>query len=308
VRRASFWVAVVLAATALFAGSLYAYVAYRATSGPQGAVRGYFAALQRGDASSALGFGDIPPGPTQLLTGAVLAEQLAIAPMHGVSVGEVSQSGDQASVAFSYLLRFATGDRRYSGTVQVVRRDAGWRLTTTVVDLRISLDQAVDRLNFAGTTAPDGRVLMFPGALPVRFDTRYLQLDPATTSVQFSGPRHLDVRVQPTAAARHLLTTRLRTQLRACTRSGQGSTCPVPSPRTIPGSLRGKLTAVHCTYRVTSEADGAIAITGNAFFVGHYRTLTYDNVAQVHRGRLALPVSAQAFPVAPLSVQFSDDT
>ena len=306
-RRASYWTAIVVAAAALFGGSLYAYVAYRETAGPEVTVRGYFAALQRGDASSALGFGDEPAGPTDLLTDEVLAEQQAIAPLQDVSIDAVAEHGDRASVQVSYRLGFASGARRYRSVLHVVKRDSGWRLTTTVVATRIHVEQAIDRLNFAGTTAPSGPVLMFPGALPIRFDTPYLRVDPTTDSVQFAGPRHLDVRIEPTAAANHRVAARLRQELTACVRSVHTSiACPLPSPSTIPGSLHGRLTSVHCIYQVTSEASGAISVSGNAFFVGRYRTLSYDNVAETHDGRLALPVQAIVYPVAPLAFQFSD--
>lgn len=308
-RRACYWAAVVVALGALVAGSVYAYVAYSATSGPDGAVRGYFAALERGDAASALGFGDVPIGPTSLLTDQVLAQQQAIAPMHDATVDNVVRSGDTATVSFSYLLHFRDGDQDYRGALRLVRRSGGWRLTATAVSVRLSIPQADDRFNFAGTTAPRGRVLMFPGALPVRFDTPYLQLDPSTRSVQFAGARRLDVRIEPTTAGRRLLAARVTAQLRACVRSpGPVAGCPLPSPRTVPGSLRGRLTGIRCTYRVTSEASGAVAITANAFFTGRYQALTYDNLVVTHRGRLALPVDALAYPVAPVTVHFSGGT
>lgn len=303
-RRAGYWSAVVLAVAALFGGSLYAYVAYRETSGPDGTVRGYFAALERGDASAALGFGDVPAGPTGFLTDEVLAEQESIAPMHDAQIVGVAESGDTAKVDFSYRLQFATGDRRIDGALNVVRRDSGWRLVSAVVSTRIHIQQAVDRLNFAGTTAPDGRVLMFPGALPIRFDTHLLRVDPTTDAVGF-GTRNLDVRIEPTSGARRTMAARLRRSLHGCA-TGSTAACPLPSPSTVPGSLLGRIAAVRCSYHVTSEASGAISISGSAFFVGRYRTLTYDNVLQTHRGRLALPIQAIAYPVAPLAIQFSD--
>ncbi len=307
VRRASYWTAVVLALAALFGGSLYAYVAYRETAGPDGTVRGYFAALERGDASSALGFGDVPAGPTDLLTDEVLAQQQAIAPLQDVSIDAVAEHGSRASVQVSYRLGFATGARRYRSVLHVVKRDTGWRMTTTVVATQIHVEQAVDRLNFAGTTAPSGPVLMFPGALPIRFDTPYLRVDPTTDSVQFAGPRRLDVRIEPTTEARHRVAARIRAELAACVRSEHTSiACPLPSPSTIPGSLHGRLSAVRCIYQVTSEASGAISVSGNAFFVGRYRTLSYENIPETQQGRLALPVQAVVYPVAPLAVQFSD--
>ena len=156
----------------------------------------------------------MPAGPTDLLTDEVLAEQQAIAPLQDVSIDAVAEHGDRASVQVSYRLGFASGARRYRSVLHVVKRDSGWRLTTTVVATRIHVEQAVDRFNFAGTTAPSGPVLMFPGALPIRFDTPYLRVDPTTDSVQFAGPRRLDVRIEPTTAARHRVAARLRARTR----------------------------------------------------------------------------------------------
>jgi hypothetical protein len=306
VRRGLYWTAVIVAVAALFAGSLFAYVAYRDTSGPDGAVRGYFDALIRDDAAAAVAFGDVPAGPKDLLTDQVLAEQQSIAPMHDVSITGTTESGDRATVGYSYVLAFPDKAEHYDGSLRLVRHDGGWRLGTTAVATDLQMDQAVDRFNFAGTTVPNGRVLIFPGALPVQFDTPYLRLDPATRSVQFGDGRRTDVRIEPTAAGNRLLTRHLRSELRVCMAAARPSaSCPVPSPRMIPGSMHGRVTGVHCTYRVTSEAAGTVSISGNAFFVGRYRTLSYDNVPQLHTGRLALPVNAQAYPVAPLSVSFT---
>src|SRR4051812_31040755 len=103
-RRALYWIAVLVALAGLVGGAAYAYVAYRATSGPDGAVKGYFAALARSDAPAALAFGDVPAGPHELLTSAVLAEQQRIAPLHHVQILDVSRSGGAASVRYSYQL------------------------------------------------------------------------------------------------------------------------------------------------------------------------------------------------------------
>ena len=48
--RGLYWSAVLLALAALVGGSAFAYRAYEQTSGPDGAVKGYFAALSRSDA------------------------------------------------------------------------------------------------------------------------------------------------------------------------------------------------------------------------------------------------------------------
>ena len=62
-RRALYWSAVVLAVAVLAGGAVFAYLGYRSTAGPDGTVRGYFAALARADAPAALGFGRLPAGP-----------------------------------------------------------------------------------------------------------------------------------------------------------------------------------------------------------------------------------------------------
>ena len=137
-------------------------------------------------------------------------------------------------------------------------------------------------------------MLLFPGALPVRFDTPYLRLDPATRAVGFGVGRRLAVRIEAPGRPTGLLTARSAHALRACAAAGQLVDRPArnPSPRYVPGSLRGRLASLRCTYRVTSEAAGAIAITGTAFVRGSYRTLDYENVARTDRGRIVLPVDA----------------
>jgi hypothetical protein len=296
----------VLATTVVVAGAAYSYVQYRKTSGPDGAVEGYFAALARGDASAALAFGDVPAGPTALLTDEVLAEQQRIAALREVSILDVAEHGDVADVHYGYVLAFARAPQPVTGTMRVVRGGSGWRLARTAVPTTISMDQAADRFTFAGTTVPDGRTLLFPGAVPVRFDNPYLQLDPATSSVGFAGPARVDVRVEPTPAARAALTRQLTSRLTTCVSAARPDPqCPLPTPRTVPGSLHGRIASPSYTFRVSSAAAGAITVTGTAIFVGRYRSLTYDNVARSVRARVPLPVDAMAYPVAPLMPHFT---
>jgi hypothetical protein len=309
VRRLLYWTAMVLAATAVVAGAAYSYVGYRATSGPDGAVEGYFAALARGDASAALGFGEVPAGPTGLLTDEVLAEQQQLAPLSEISILDVTEHGDTADVHYGYVLGFATGAQPVSGTMRVVKGGSGWRLARTAVPTTIAMDQAVDRFTFADTTVPDGRTLLFPGAVPVRFDTPFLQVDPSTAAVGFGGPATTDVRVEPTPAARAALTRQLTANLTRCvTAARPDPQCPLPSPRTVPGSLHGRIAPSSFTFRVSSTAAGPITVSGTAICLGRYRTLSYDNVVRTVSGRVPLPADAMAYPVAPLTLHFTDGT
>jgi hypothetical protein len=308
-RRFCYWTAVLVAVAALVGGGLYGYLGYRATSGPDGAVKGYFAALARSDAPAALGFGDRPQGPHNLLTSQVLAEQQQIAPLHGLRIVDVARAGSEATVQFSYQLRFARGNQEVTGSLRVVHRDSGWRLAETAVATTIRLDQATDRLTFAGTSVPEGPTLLFPGALPIRFDTSLLALNPGTADVQFGGGSTIVVSVEPTTGARAQLTTDLTRQLTACASGPPPALdCPLPSARYVPGSLRGRLVgdvASRLAFRVSSDAAGTISTTGSVLFTGRYRQLTYDNVVQVHRGRLRLPITASSYAVTPLSVRFA---
>src|SRR5438445_5262352 len=102
-RRAVFWLAVSLAVAAILTGGTIALANYLDTSGPDGAVRGYFAALQRGDAAAALGFGDLPDASRALLTGKVLREQKRIAPIRDVTITHTDSASNQATVNVHYV-------------------------------------------------------------------------------------------------------------------------------------------------------------------------------------------------------------
>ena len=91
---------------------------------------------------------------------------------------------------YSYQLRFDTGDRAVAGAVEVIDSASGWRLAQTAVVTTVHLNQAVDRSTFAGAAVPEGRTLLFPGALPIRFDTKYLTLTPQRCAGAARRPAH----------------------------------------------------------------------------------------------------------------------
>lgn len=307
-RRALYWTAVLVAVGALVGGAIVAYVGYSATAGPDGAVQGYFAALARSDAPAALAFGGLPAGPRDMLTSQVLAEQEQLAPMRNVQIGKVSQHGARASVGYSYRLDFPAGARTVSGQVQLHDTGAGWRLRRVATAVTVQLGQAVDRSTFAQTSVPPGRTVLFPGALPIRFDTGYLALEPGQPQVRLGAGGTIRLAVRPSASARAQLTRAVQSRMTSCV-SGPPPTanCPLPSSRFVPGSLHGKLVGnvssqIH--FSVSSEAAGAIDVNGTVAFRGSYRRLTYDNVTETRRGRLRLQVHAAAYAVRPLKVRF----
>lgn len=310
-RRGLYWSAVAVALVALVVGTAVAWVGYRRTAGPDGAVRGYFAALADGDAARALGFGTVPDGPRDLLTAKVLREQQKLAAIRQVDVIATERHGDRATVTVQYRLEFASGPQQAVDTVEVERQGRSWRLARTAVATRIGLTEAVRRASVLGTPVPDDTVLLFPGALPLRFDTPYLELDPGTSSVRLSDGTDTPVDVQVSAAGRKAVTAAVRTALAECLGGGSvDPRCPVPSDRYVPGSLRGRLgpSAVsNLSLTVAPDPNGVIRISGRAIPVtGRYRVLDFENLPVTRSGTVKLPVAAQAVAVAPLRIGWSD--
>lgn len=309
-RRALYWTAVALAATALVAGSLVAWVAYRSTAGPDGAVRGYFTALADGDAARALGFGDLPAGDRALLSSRVLREQQRLAPITQVAVMATERHGDRAVVTVQYRLGFRGGAQQAVDTVEVRKQGHGWRLTRTAVVTRLALTGAQRRASVLGAPVPDGTVLLFPGALPIRFDTPYLQLDAGTDSVRLSDGDVTPADVQVSPAGRAAVTAAVRTALSRCLGGGRvDPRCPLPSDRYVPGSLRGRIApsaVATLSLSVAGDPDGVIGISGHAVPVtGRYEVLDFENLPVARTGTLQLAVSARAYAVAPLRIGWS---
>jgi hypothetical protein len=307
--RGVFWAAVMLSLLALGGGTAVAYQAYRSTAGADGAVRGYLAALADSDAPAALAFGDLPAGPHTLLTDAVLREQQRIAPIRRVQIVSVERSGDRAEVAVRYRLEFASGMQIVNDTVAVHKRGHAWRLDRTAVATDLHLAQAVDRATVVGAAVPDGTVLAFPGAVPIRFDTPYLQLAAQTASVSFARPNAAQGRVEVSDAGRRALGAALEKALRGCLAAGKAAdpVCPLPSSRFVPGSLAGRITgsvAESMNLAVDDTAAGTIDISGSVPFTGSYRELTFDNIAVHKQGLLQLPLASAAYPVSPIVIRW----
>lgn len=309
--RGLFAAAFAVAVAALVGGSVMAVRAYRATASPAAAVTGYFAALQRADAPAALGFGELPPGPRSLLTSPVLAAQQRIAPIRAVSVVSVDQTGSTATVAVTYTLGFAGGTRTVQDRVPVIYRGHAWRLTRTAALTQLHLAEAVDRASILGAGVPDGAVLLFPGAVPIGFDTPYLQLDAASSIVTLSGSRATDPSVQLSAPGRTAMLAAVATALRACL--GAAGTpdprCPVPSDRYVPGSLRGSFSGAdlaRLSLGVTADPAGVVRIGGAPLPVtGTYQVLDFNNQPLPGSGTVALPLSATSYAVAPITVNWA---
>jgi hypothetical protein len=309
-RRGLFWSAIVAALAALVGGSIFAYVTYAATAGPDGAVKGYFAALARGDAPAALGFGDLPPGPHELLSSTVLRAQRKIAPIRNVEIIATDQSGDRAKVTVQYDLAFAAATQQVADDVQVVRHKGSWRLARTAATTQLHLLQAGERAMIMGGAVPDGTTLIFPGAVPITFDTPYLRLAATTSSVPLSAPADTDLIVQVTPAGRIAADAAVATALRACLSGGAKADprCPLPTSRAVPGSLRATVSAADvrsaAAVGLAATAHGVITVSGKIKLTGRYTALDFDNQPVAKKGAVSLPLLATAYATSPITINW----
>ena len=288
--RGRYRAAVVLAVLVTAGGAAYAYAGSRAATEPADVVRAYFAALARGDAAGALGYGTVPPGPRAYLTDRVLAEQLRVAPIEDVRVGPVRGS----NVAVALRLGFAGGSVPVRSRIGVQRDGSGWRLRQVAVAVAVRLDRARQRATLAGTSLPSRAVLLFPGALPLRFDSPGLQVTGAPDDVWLGPPVLRTVGVGLSPAATRSYRAALAAALRACLAPGAQPDCPLPaSGRYEPGRLRGQaIDPFRVRIGLDANPDGLVRFDGTVDFRGTYRRLDFANVAQTHQGRLTLAVHA----------------
>lgn len=309
--RGLFWSAVVVALVLLFGGGVIAYRGYAATAGPDGAVRGYFAALQRGDAPAALAFGTVPSGPRTLLSRTVLREQLKVAAIRDLKITAVERTGDTARVTMDYVLVFSDLNQIIHDSVVVHRQGGSWRLANSAVAVQIELAQASDRATLAGTAVSADPVLMFPGAVPIRFDTQYLELDPhGDRALRLSGGGQDDLAVTVTAPGQAAVAAALKKELPACLAGAPTAlpACPRPSPRSVPDSLHGTIAGpVQPTIVVANGSAGMIDVSAQIMVRGTYKLLNFNNIAVTKTGTVPLPVRATAYATSPVQLTWSDD-
>ncbi len=301
--RGLFWAAVLVAVVAVAAGSLFAVTSYFSASRPDGVVRSYFAALSRGDAPTALGFGDLPAGTSSWLTSDVLRAQDKIAPLSDLAVLSVDQHGDRADVDVQYTLGFSEGARQVSDTVAVTHQGHRWRLDQVAVPVTLTVPDAANLARVAGAALPHGSVLLFPGALPVQFATASLMLDQQGSVVRFAAPGAVTVQVTVTAAAAKTIKTAVSQALTSCLAGGAKADprCPMPDDdRAVPDTLRGTPSgSVSNAVQVrVSGANGTIDVNGLVTINGSYQQLDFNNLPVTKKGNQTVELSAQVAPDA----------
>jgi hypothetical protein len=274
--------------------------AYLADARPETVVRAYFAALRRGDAPAALGYGRPLSGPRDLLTSAVLAAQNAAGPIEDVVVRHVRRTGDTASVDVGSTVALRSGPVRVTDAVPVVRSGHGWLLARPAVLTTIDPADGSDLAAFAGATVPDGPHWLFPGATPVTYSTPNLALAGGSRVVRLADSGYLRVAAVVSPAGRRAITPAVTAALRACLtdRSATEALCPVPDAAAVPGSLRGRMRGPVDLRLTVRSSDGLVAIRANVSVAATYSELDEENIAASRTARSA-PVSAFCYVTRP---------
>jgi hypothetical protein len=315
----AFWFALLLATALTLAGTSLAIGAYAADAMPETVVRAYFAALQRGDAAAALGYGVVPEDPVipdtdisaqhDLLTPTVLAAQNAIAPIQGFEVRQVHRSGDTANVDVSYTIDLPSGRQGVFDSVPVRRNGHGWQLDRSAVPEVLSPGPGSALASIAGSAVPRGQYDLFPGVSPVRYDTPNLELGETSRVVRFFDSGTLPVDAEVSAAGRRAIVPSVDAAVAACLagRSAPQTLCPVPEETaSVPGSLRGSPTgsvARSIVLRVEST-DGEIDISGSAPVAATYQRLDDNNIASTVTTQTT-PLSGYCYATTAATVRWN---
>jgi hypothetical protein len=131
-------------------------------------------------------------------------------------------------------------------------------------------------------------VPMFPGAVPISYDSPDLELAAASRVVRFADSGVLSVEAAVSTAGRAAIAAGVRVALTACLagRSVVQALCPTPDAVAgVPGSLRGRLTGpVTLSFQVDLP-DGVITVHGSAPVVGTYQQLDENNIPSMETVR-----------------------
>jgi hypothetical protein len=298
-----------LALAALVVGSTAAAVSITRSSSPTGVVRHYFDALAAGDAPTALRYGPVPTGDHAFLTSTALAVAHQIAAMSDVATGPATVSGRTARVTATYLLTPPAAPGRpshQSVSVGLHKHGHGWALDTTAATVRVVVSTAGHRATLAGAPVPAAPVALFPGPVPLQFDTGLLAQPPGSNYLSLASSG--DVRIGPELSAAGIkaveagITAAFRTCLSQA--GAAAASCPTTpdGERVVPGSLRGTLAGSAFTVRPqldVDDADGMAQASGTFSVRGRYQALDFNNVASTRSGPATVSFRASVYVSAP---------
>jgi hypothetical protein len=306
--------ALLIGVTALVGGAIVAAVTAIQVSPPTQVVEKYFAALRAGDAPAALSYGNAPPGNHSFLTSTALAAQNRLAAIGSVRVDPATVSGRTARVPVTYTLTPAAAPTRPSiqtTDVALHRRGRGWSLDRAAAVVRVRPTGAGRRATLAGAAVPTGPVALFPGVVPVRYDTALIEQRLDSGYVTLTSTGTVSVGAQLSAAGRAAVETAVRTAFATCLArptAAASRSCPLTpsiSSRPVPGSLRGSLRrATFGVAPVLRDADGLVRTSGTFSVAGRYQSLDYDNIAATDTGTVPVTFAAAVYVTAPRTVRW----
>jgi hypothetical protein len=296
-----------VAVLAVVGGIAFAVTALTDVASPRSTVSDYFAALRRADAPAALSLGPRLNGDTRLLTSAVLREQQRLGPISEVTIGGTTKDGSRATVAVSYLVGGLT-PTTHTETIALHRKGNGWELDRSASLVSVHVRNAAHRTTLAGSAVPSTPVHVFPGVLPLRFDTAALQMDPKVPTVRLSADADLDVGVALSEAGRRALAAQLDSAVAACL-AHPPTPCPLEATatRTVPGSLRGTVTAPPSAgppqlVLSGTDADGLVTASGTFKADVQWTVLDFENQPQQKHGTVSVDYSAQLYVSRPAAL------
>ena len=228
----------------------------------------------------------------------MLRAQQQVGRIGPVSVVAVDQAARTAVVSVHYSITFASGTGVVDDHLTLTEHGRSWRLTQTAVPVDLTLPTAQHRASVAGAVIPAGRPLVFPGAVPIAFDTPALQLSDAGRIAHFDDAKRPALGVTVSPAGRAVVSDAVVTALRAClTSPDPDPLCPIPTGgRAVPGTVHGAATdAVLADLAVTvaSDANGRLVVTGHVPVTGSYAELTFDN-QRATRQVISYPLAIRA--------------
>ncbi|MEP6853449.1 MAG: hypothetical protein ABJA87_12455 [bacterium] len=290
-----------LCGLAVVGGSTAAAVAYVDDRTPTEVVRTYLQALRSGNAEQALAQGDLPTGDRRFLTAAVLRRQQRLGRIDVRGVFQTVRHATTATVVVDYRLESPTTAPARQESVTLHRRSRHWRLSAVAVPATVVVDGPPHRATLAGSTVASGPVLLFPGAVPVEYDTDRLQTGPGTGVVGLTTGGEVRVRVELSLAGAVAAQDIVRRAMDACLRAARPpASCPLDSSRSraVPGSLRGRVAAIEASEGpdvVSGDADGLVELRGQFRVKGSWQALDFEDIAGRRSGSTTAPFAAQLY-------------
>jgi hypothetical protein len=268
---------------------------------PATVVKGFYRAIAAGDAPTALAFAETAP-TGEYLTSAVLQQQLQVAKLTDVSVGNTDKGSSTATVEVRYRLGFADKPQDVTDQVQLTEHGSSWRLTKVSSTVTLAqVRQGADRVTLAGRPMPSARVELFPGAVPVATDTPAVQITGQPEVRLHAASDIVQITVEVAADRKRQVATALDAAISKCLDAASTDVqCPLPPgvTRPVPGSLHGtaskKLADGGAVVSLSPDGKGLLSVTADLPVDATWKAWDFDNLAVPDHGSITVHLEATA--------------